>query len=320
MKNLKKVLLFSFVSLFFGNAFSVTPSPKFANEIAEEIYTLKHFDKDFKTRTIDMKNQSAKKLFDNVDIKKLIADEPSIVKQKLLSFFLKVYPGGPLRSTKSVVMVTSEKAPKLYAVVKELADNLNMPAPTLFITENRKIFDAFSCSLTKNLSLMCLGENLVNNLSIEELRTVIAHELGHIKKNHIQKQLVLALFPCTSILLPVFSQYCEKQADMIAVKATGDPQAMADTVKKFKEISSGKKDFDAVEAYIKKTFSNNPKLRKKFMLKLNVKRLLQQYEYSRTQHKLFKMHPSHNTRIKYLEKKAKKMKKELDIKQVASAA
>ncbi len=101
-------------------------------------------------------------------------------------------------------MLANEKnMPSLYKIVKNLTAKLNNPMPLILVFKSNKLWslaeqfgvdfkcNAFAWSLTKSLSLVCVGQDLVEGLKYDELEAAIAHELCHIDNNHSIKQLVL---------------------------------------------------------------------------------------------------------------------------------
>jgi|SaaInlStandDraft_4_1057021.scaffolds.fasta_scaffold01774_2 Zn-dependent protease with chaperone function len=319
----------------YGNDVSVL---EFKNEIAEEIYFFKKNNKHFKARVDDIKIPEFQRLFDDVDVEKLISSESSSVRRFQLRFFLKVYPGSDIRSLMpgGLIMLTKEKTPKLNLMIKELSDKLDMRAPIVFLSGQSKMFNAFATSLLKSCSLMCLGEELINEFTDDELRGIIAHELAHIKQNHVPKQMLINSFTFMASLYPalygvvkkqyeylfcgmvgfaflgwlslLYGRYCEKQADMISARTTGKPDDLANAFKICRDIFSGERDIKFIEEYIESECADNPKLRKKLMKELKERKAVYKDFFNKGQSSLFASHPSYKRRIEYLEKEAKKMK------------
>jgi Zn-dependent protease with chaperone function len=70
----------------------------------------------------------------------------------------------------------------IYGIFRECVRDLDIsPEPTLFITQNPQV-NAYS--LGKEYPYIVLNTGLLDLLDEQELRTVIAHELGHIKCGH----------------------------------------------------------------------------------------------------------------------------------------
>lgn len=128
------------------------------------------------------------------------------------------------------LLVTKEKCPTLYKLVEECATKLKTPIPPLVlifqgnlltrILEEFAILD-FRCnaatrSLSPSLSMFQIGEDFItdminkNGMKADQLKAVIAHELGHVKRNHFLKILIIAA--AANIGVKIISQYMKKEA------------------------------------------------------------------------------------------------------------
>jgi Zn-dependent protease with chaperone function len=98
--------------------------------------------------------------------------------------------------------VTETNLPKLYNIVKKLTTKVGNPMPLIFVFKGNLLSsglnelgydytcNVYALSLTKSTSLICVGRDLVDNLTESELEAVVAHELGHIDKYHVIKGLI----------------------------------------------------------------------------------------------------------------------------------
>lgn len=76
--------------------------------------------------------------------------------------------------------VNPSEAPKLYAVVAELAQRSGLPMPKVYIVENDSP-NAFATGRNPENAAVAATTGLLKILSREELMGVIAHELSHIR-------------------------------------------------------------------------------------------------------------------------------------------
>ncbi|NQT45854.1 MAG: zinc metalloprotease HtpX [Candidatus Omnitrophica bacterium] len=76
--------------------------------------------------------------------------------------------------------VTEAQAPKLYGMVKELAKEAKIPVPGVYIVNNSSA-NAFATGRSPEHAAVCVTSGIMDILSGEELKGVIAHELAHIK-------------------------------------------------------------------------------------------------------------------------------------------
>lgn len=80
------------------------------------------------------------------------------------------------------IQVSPRQYSTLYGILREAARDLDIyPEPTLYVTQNPQV-NAYSLGHEK--PYIILNSGLLDLLDEQELRTAIAHELGHIKCDH----------------------------------------------------------------------------------------------------------------------------------------
>lgn len=72
------------------------------------------------------------------------------------------------------------KAPKLHAMIEDICKRANLPKPSIYLIPTEAP-NAFATGPTKNRAVVAVTQGIMKLLSHEELRGVLAHELGHIK-------------------------------------------------------------------------------------------------------------------------------------------
>lgn len=80
--------------------------------------------------------------------------------------------------------VAPEDAPRLHAVVEELAVIAQIPKPRVFVIEDAHA-NAFATGRSPNRGVVAVTTGILGLLNERELRGVLAHELGHIKNRDI---------------------------------------------------------------------------------------------------------------------------------------
>ncbi len=80
--------------------------------------------------------------------------------------------------------ITGEDSPKYFALVKELTANAALPMPNLYIIPTQAM-NAFATGRNPNHAAVAVTEGLLNSLTHEELKGVLAHELSHVKNRDI---------------------------------------------------------------------------------------------------------------------------------------
>lgn len=76
------------------------------------------------------------------------------------------------------------KDQKIIAMVNEIADKARVPRPKVYLVNNM-IPNAFAFGRTQRSSNVALHTGLLERLNEDEVRAVIAHEIGHIKHRDV---------------------------------------------------------------------------------------------------------------------------------------
>lgn len=87
--------------------------------------------------------------------------------------------------------VDYEDAPFLHQIVEELAQKAGIPKPAIYILP-QEIPNAFATGRSPKKGVVAVTEGILRLLSPEELKGVLAHEIGHIKNRDILIQTVAA--------------------------------------------------------------------------------------------------------------------------------
>ncbi|MGG4490847.1 M48 family metallopeptidase [Metabacillus idriensis] len=126
------------------------------------------------------------------------------------------------------VKVTPIQFPEIYAKVNDLAVKMEMKKlPDIFIIESEGMLNAFATRfLGRNMVVLYSG---IAELHVkggkEELDFVIAHELAHIKRNHLFKNLLVLFGNWVPFLGSAYSRACEYTCDTLAHYYTEDLDA-----------------------------------------------------------------------------------------------
>jgi heat shock protein HtpX len=80
--------------------------------------------------------------------------------------------------------VSETEAPTLVRLVRQLADQAELPMPKVFVMESDQP-NAFATGRNPNHAAVCVTEGLLQGLTWEEIRGVLAHELAHIRNRDI---------------------------------------------------------------------------------------------------------------------------------------
>ena len=84
-----------------------------------------------------------------------------------------------------------EQAPRLHQAVEELAQKAGIPKPRVFIIPEQAP-NAFATGRNPNHGIVAVTQGILNLISLEELKGVLAHEISHIKNRDILIQTITA--------------------------------------------------------------------------------------------------------------------------------
>lgn len=80
--------------------------------------------------------------------------------------------------------VTRREAPELVEMVESLASRAHLPMPRVYVSPSPQP-NAFASGRSPRKAVVCVTEGLLTMCPPDELRGVLAHELGHIKNRDI---------------------------------------------------------------------------------------------------------------------------------------
>jgi heat shock protein HtpX len=80
--------------------------------------------------------------------------------------------------------VSREEAPRLYAIVEELAQKNDMPMPRLYVSPQPQP-NAFATGRGPKKAVVAVTQGILEVLDDDELRGVLAHELSHVRNRDI---------------------------------------------------------------------------------------------------------------------------------------
>ncbi|MBI3587305.1 MAG: zinc metalloprotease HtpX [Ignavibacteriales bacterium] len=96
--------------------------------------------------------------------------------------------------------VTEQEAPKLYSIVRHLAQQAELPMPKVYLIPGDSP-NAFATGRNPEHSAVAATEGIVKMLGEDELEGVIAHELAHIKHRDILTGTIVAAMAGTVMFL-----------------------------------------------------------------------------------------------------------------------
>lgn len=137
--------------------------------------------------------------------------------------------------------VSEVEKPSLYALVRELCRDARLPVPRLYISPAPQP-NVLSIGCDSRSPALCCTEGLLRELSVPELRAVLAHELAHVSRHDtlasswsagLASLLAFVPLPATALLMAVTTPSArEYQADFDGALLAGDPMALASALRK----------------------------------------------------------------------------------------
>ncbi|WP_319778002.1 zinc metalloprotease HtpX [Maridesulfovibrio sp.] len=102
--------------------------------------------------------------------------------------------------------LSANDAPQVYAMVKELAANAGIPTPRLYVID-QDAPNAFATGRNPENAVVAVTSGIMRILTPEELRGVIAHEIGHITNRDILIQSVAAVLAGAIMMIANMMQW-----------------------------------------------------------------------------------------------------------------
>jgi Zn-dependent protease with chaperone function len=109
----------------------------------------------------------------------------------------------------SGILVGEKQLPHLYALLQEACQILDVPQPELYVRQN-PVPNAYTFAFQGDRSFIVLHTSLLELLTPEEIRGVIAHELGHLKCEHSVYITIANLLVLAAKQLPTVGQFLEQ--------------------------------------------------------------------------------------------------------------
>jgi heat shock protein HtpX len=111
--------------------------------------------------------------------------------------------------------LTRTQNPQLYQMVEELSHKMNLPLPKLYITPAAQA-NAFATGRDPKHASVAVTQGILETLSKDELRGVLAHELGHVKNRDILIATIAAVLASAISFIgnmAIFSSYSRDDED-----------------------------------------------------------------------------------------------------------
>ncbi|WP_416149868.1 M48 family metallopeptidase [Salipaludibacillus sp. HK11] len=148
--------------------------------------------------------------------------------------------------------VSEDQFPDVHKQVTDLAEKLKLKyVPEVYVVYSEGALNAFASRFAGKHIVVIYSEvfELAREKGEKELEFVLAHELVHVKRNHVLKQMILFPAKLVPLLGQAYSRACEYNCDNIAAEVIEDKEA---SVRALTILMIGKKLYKEVniEAYV----------------------------------------------------------------------
>jgi Zn-dependent protease with chaperone function len=126
------------------------------------------------------------------------------------------------------VRITPRQFPEVFTIAQEQCERMGFTVvPDLYVMESSGILNAFASRFFGRNMVVLYSDlfEIIQTGGEKELTYVITHELAHIKRNHLSKQLLIISALWLPFLGEAYSRACEYTCDRMAAYYTNDAEA-----------------------------------------------------------------------------------------------
>lgn len=126
------------------------------------------------------------------------------------------------------VRITPRQFPEVFAIAQEQCSRMGFAVvPDIYVMESSGILNAFASRFFGRNMVVLYSDlfEMIQTGGEKELAFVITHELAHIKRNHLTKQLLILPALWIPFIGEAYSRACEYTCDRMAAYFTDDAEA-----------------------------------------------------------------------------------------------
>ncbi len=126
------------------------------------------------------------------------------------------------------VRITPQQFPEVFAIAQEQCARMGFAVvPDIYVMESSGILNAFASRFFGRNMVVLYSDlfEMIQTGGEKELSFVIAHELAHIKRNHLTKRLLIIPALWFPFIGEAYSRACEYTCDRMAAYFTNDAEA-----------------------------------------------------------------------------------------------
>lgn len=143
-----------------------------------------------------------------------------------IMIFLNMMMLGSIRG--NGVRISERQFPEVYERVKIMSEQMGLAkVPDVFVIQSEGILNAFATRFWGRNMVVLYSEifDLGREQGKEELDFIIAHELAHVRRRHVWKNILIAPAQFIPFLAQAYSRSCEYSCDREAAFITNNPAA-----------------------------------------------------------------------------------------------
>lgn len=143
-----------------------------------------------------------------------------------IMMFLNMVMLGSIRG--NGVRISEHQFPEVYERVKVMSEQMGLAkVPDVFVIQSEGILNAFATRFWGRNMVVLYSEifDLGREQGKEELDFIIAHELAHVRRRHVWKNILIAPAQFIPFLAQAYSRSCEYSCDREAAFITNNPVA-----------------------------------------------------------------------------------------------
>lgn len=144
----------------------------------------------------------------------------------IISLFLNALMIGNIRT--NAVRLSTTQFPKVYTTAEELCEKMGITkVPDIYVMESSGMLNAFATRFFGRNMVVIYAEifELINTNNEDELNFILAHELAHIKRKHLSKQMLILPAMWIPGIAELYLRACEYTCDRYAAYYTGNNEA-----------------------------------------------------------------------------------------------
>ena len=189
-----------------------------------------------------------------------------LVYAALFALFLWITNGLLIARLRSeCVLVTERQLPRLHSAFVEVCRELGVAdVPELYILQSGGVLNAFTTRFSGCHFVVILSEMFeACGEDSPQMRFILGHELGHIKRNHVFKRIMMLPGFMVPLLGAAYSRACETTCDRHGAFVCGD---MAGALAAMMLLAGGKRACEAMDA---SEFARQRAVRRGFFVSLH---------------------------------------------------